>query len=314
MKEIRPSRIMTEETLANAIVVDLAIGGSTNAVLHLLTFAQELGIELCLDEFDRLSRRTPCICAVIPNGPYTVVDFHEAGGVPALMKELGDLLDLSCFTVSGKTLGENLEGARISNEKVITRRNNPVYKEGGLAVLRGNLAPRGAIARPTSFKKEMLRHEGPAKVFDCDEDALKAIYDKKVKKGDVVVIRYEGPRGAPGMREMMLSADALVGMELDKHIALITDGRFSGFNRGAAVGHISPEAMVGGPIAVIKNGDIIEIDIPKRCLNVHLTDEEIKSRLKSWRPPEPKVKRGVLTIYSRLVEQADKGATINTNI
>ena len=314
MKEIRPSRIMTEETLANAIVVDLAIGGSTNAVLHLLTFAQELGIELCLDEFDRLSRRTPCICAVIPNGPYTVVDFHEAGGVPALMKELGDLLDLSCFTVSGKTLGENLEGARISNEKVITRRNNPVYKEGGLAVLRGNLAPGGAIARPTSFKKEMLSHEGPAKVFDCDEDALKAIYDKKVKKGDVVVIRYEGPRGAPGMREMMLSADALVGMELDKHIALITDGRFSGFNRGAAIGHISPEAMVGGPIAVIKNGDIIEIDIPKRCLNVHLTDEEIKSRLRSWRPPEPKVKRGVLTIYSRLVEQADKGATINTNI
>ena len=313
-KEIRPSRIMTEETLANAIVVDLAIGGSTNAVLHLLTLAQELGIELCLDEFDRLSRRTPCICAVIPNGPYTVVDFHEAGGVPALMKELRDLLDLSCFTVSGKTLGENLEGARISNEKVITRRNDPVYKEGGLAVLRGNLAPGGAIARPTSFKKEMLRHEGPAKVFDCDEDALKAIYKKEVKRGDVVVIRYEGPRGAPGMREMMLSADALVGMELDKHIALITDGRFSGFNRGAAVGHISPEAMVGGPIAVIKNGDIIEIDIPKRCLNVHLTDEEIKSRLRSWRPSEPKVKRGVLTIYSRLVEQADKGATINTNI
>ncbi len=313
-KEIRPSHIMTKKALVNAIVVDLAIGGSTNAVLHLLTLAQELGIELSLDEFDRLSRRTPCICAVIPNGPYTVVDFHEAGGVPALMEELRDLLNLNCLTVNVKEIGENIQGARILNEKVIRRRDNPVYEEGGVAILKGNLAPEGAVARPTSFEKEMLRHRGPAKVFDGDEDALKAIYDKKVKKGDVIVVRYEGPKGAPGMREVMLSTDALVGMELDKYIALITDGRFSGFTRGAAIGHISPEAMVGGPIAIVKDGDIIDIDIPSRNLNVRLTEEEIKTRLRDWKPPEPKVKRGVLTIYSRLTEQAEKGATINTNI
>lgn len=313
-KRIKPSHIMTKEALVNAIVVDLAIGGSTNAVLHILTLAQELGIELSLDDFDRLSRRTPCICAVIPNGPYTVVDFHEAGGVPALMRELKGLLNLNCLTVNTKKLAENIQGARISNEKVIARRSNPVYKEGGLAILKGNLAPDGAVARPTSFKKEMLRHRGPAKVFDCDEDALNAIYNKKVRKGDVIVVRYEGPRGAPGMREVMLSTDALVGMELDKSIALITDGRFSGFTRGAAIGHISPEAMVGGPIAIIKDGDIIDIDIPNRSLNVRLTEEEIKTRLRNWKPPEPKVKRGVLTIYSRLTEQAERGATINTNI
>lgn len=313
-KRIKPSHIMTKEALVNAIVVDLAIGGSTNAVLHILTFAQELGIELSLDEFDRLSRRTPCICAVIPNGPYTIVDFHEAGGVPALMRELKDFLNLDCLTVNTKKLGENIQGARILNEKVIARRSNPVYKEGGLAILKGNLAPNGAVARPTSFKKEMLRHRGLAKVFDCDEDALNAIYNKKVGKGDVIVVRYEGPRGAPGMREVMLSTDALVGMELDKSIALITDGRFSGFTRGAAIGHISPEAMVGGPIAIIKDGDIIDIDIPNRSLNVRLTEEEIKTRLRNWKPPEPKVKRGVLTIYSRLTEQAERGATINTNI
>jgi len=313
-KGIRPSHIMTKEALVNAIVVDLAIGGSTNAVLHILTLAQELGIKLSLDEFDRLSRKTPCICAVIPNGPYTVVDFHEAGGVPALMKELKDLLNLNCLTVNAKEIGKNMQGARILNEKVIRRRDNPVYEEGGVAILKGNLAPNGAVARPTSFKKEMLRHRGPAKVFDGDEDALKAIYEKKVRKGDVIVVRYEGPRGAPGMREVMLSTDALVGMGLDKYIALITDGRFSGFTRGAAIGHISPEAMVGGPIAIVKDGDIIEIDIPNRSLNVRLTDEEIKTRLRGWKPPEPKVKRGVLTIYSQLAEQAEKGATINTNI
>lgn len=313
-KGIRPSHIMTKEALVNAIVVDLAIGGSTNAVLHILTLAQELGIELSLDEFDRLSRRTPCICAVIPNGPYTVVDFHEAGGVPALMRELKGLLDLDCRTVNTKKIGENIQGARILNEKVIRRKDNPVYEEGGVAILKGNLAPEGAVARPTSFKKEMLRHRGSAKVFDSDEDALKAIYDKKVKKGDVVVVRYEGPKGAPGMREVMLSTDALVGMGLDKSIALITDGRFSGFTRGAAIGHISPEAMVGGPIAIVKDGDIIDIDIPNRNLNVHLTEEEIKTRLRNWKSPEPKVKRGVLTIYSRLAEQAERGATINTNV
>ncbi|MEA1963927.1 MAG: dihydroxy-acid dehydratase [Candidatus Aerophobetes bacterium] len=313
-KGIRPSYIMSEEALVNAIVVDLAIGGSTNAVLHLLTLAQELNIVLSLDDFDQLSRRTPCICAVIPNGPYTVIDFHEAGGVPALMGELKELLNVNCITVNTKKIGENIKDGMILNEKVITRKDNPVYEEGGLAILKGNIAPQGAVARPTSFKKEMLKHRGPAKVFDGDEDALKAIYDKQVRKGDVIVVKYEGPKGAPGMREVMLSTDALVGMELDKSIALITDGRFSGFTRGAAIGHISPEAMVGGPVAIIKDGDIIDIDIPDRSLNVRLTEEEIKMRLRSWRPPEPKVKKGVLTIYSRLTEQGEKGAAINTNI
>lgn len=313
-KELTPSRIMTRQTLLNAIIVDLAIGGSTNAVLHLLTLARELGIELALEDFDRLSRKVPCICSVIPNGPHTVVDFYEAGGAPAVMNELEDLLELDCLTVNGTTLGDNISGKKSLNRKVISDIQHPFHETGGLVVLQGNLAPRGAIARPTSFKKEMLKHTGPAKVFDSDEDALKAIYDRQIQKGDVIVIRYEGPRGAPGMREMMLSTDALVGMGLDREIALITDGRFSGFTQGTAVGHIAPEAMAGGPIAVVQNGDIIEIDILKRSLAIRLTDDEIKKRLKRWKPPEPKVKKGVLTIYSRLVEQADGGATIDTRL
>lgn len=313
-KGIRPSNIMTRNALINAVVVDLAIGGSTNAVLHLLTLAQELGVELTLDEFDRLSRKTPCICAVIPNGPFTVVDFHEAGGVPALMEELKNFLNLDCLTVNAKRMKDNIKGARILNEKVITRKENPVYKEGGVAILKGNLAPQGSVTRPPSFRKEMLNHTGPAKVFNSDEDALNAIRTKKIKNGDVIVVRYEGPKGAPGMREVMLSTDALVGMGLDKSIALITDGRFSGFTQGAAIGHISPEAIAGGPVAIVKDGDIIDIDIPNRSLNVRLTEEEIRDRLRNWKAPEPKLKKGVLTIYSRLTEQAEKGASINTNI
>ena len=311
---LTPSRIMTRQALLNAIIVDLAIGGSTNALLHLLTFARELEIELALDDFDRLSRKVPCICSVIPNGPHTVVDFHEAGGAPAVMNELKELLHLDCLTVNGTTLGDNLIGKKSLNPKVISTVKHPFYETGGLAVLKGNLAPRGAIARPTSFKKEMLKHTGPAKVFDSDEDALKAIYDRNVQKGDVIVIRYEGPIGAPGMREMMLSTDALVGMGLDREIALITDGRFSGFTQGTAIGHIAPEAMIGGPIAVVQDGDVIEIDILNRSLTIRLTDDEIKERLKRWKAPEPKVKKGVLTIYSRLVGQADHGATIDTKI
>jgi dihydroxy-acid dehydratase len=313
-KGLIPSRIMTRQTLLNAIIVDLAIGGSTNAVLHLLTFARELGIELALEDFDRLSRKVPCICSVIPSGPHTVVDFHEAGGAPAVMNELKDLLDLNCLTVNGTTLGETIKGKKSLNRKVISDVQHPFHETGGLVVLKGNLAPAGAIARPTSFKKEMLKHTGPARVFDSDEDALQAIYDRRVQKGDVIVIRYEGPKGAPGMREMMLSTDALVGMGLDREIALITDGRFSGFTQGTAIGHIAPEAMAGGPIAVVRDGDIIEIDILKRSLSIRLTEEEIKTRLKGWKAPEPKVKKGVLTIYSRLVEQADGGATIDTRL
>ena len=313
-KDVTPSRIMTRNALLNAIVVDLAIGGSTNAVLHLLTFARELGTELALDDFDRLSRKVPCICSVIPNGPHTVVDFHEAGGVPAVINEIKDFLHLDCLTVNGTPLRENTAGKKSLNQGVISNIKNPFHETGGLAVLKGNLAPGSAIARPTSFKKVMLKHSGPAKVFDSDEDALKAIYDRRIQKGDVVVIRYEGPIGAPGMREMMLSTDALVGMGLDREIALITDGRFSGFTQGTAVGHIAPEAMAGGPIAVVRDGDIIEIDILDRSLTIRLTDDEIKKRLKRWKAPEPKIKKGVLTIYSRLAQQADGGATIDTRI
>ncbi|MBW2057624.1 MAG: dihydroxy-acid dehydratase [Deltaproteobacteria bacterium] len=311
---LSPSRIMTREALRNAIVVDLAIGGSTNAVLHLLTFARELGVELSLDDFDRLSRKTPCICAVIPNGPYTVVDLHEAGGARAVMGEVADLLDLGCLSVSGKRIGDNIKGATVRDRRVITGREAPVYGEGGLAVLKGNLAPRGCVTRPTSFPGEMLRHEGPARVFDSDEDAVKAIYDGRVNRGDVVVVRYEGPRGAPGMREVMLSTDALVGMGLSGSIVLVTDGRFSGFTQGAAIGHISPEAMAGGPLAIVRDGDIIEVDVVGRRLDIHLTEREIKTRLDGWRPPEAKVKKGVLTIYSRLAEQAEGGATIDTRL
>jgi dihydroxy-acid dehydratase len=313
-KGLTPSRIMTRPTLLNAIIVDLAIGGSTNAVLHLLTFARELGIELALEDFDRLSRKVPCICSVIPSGPHTVVDFHEAGGAPAVMNELKDLLDLDCLTVNGTTLGETIKGKKSLNREVISDVQHPFHETGGLVVLKGNLAPAGAIARPTSFKKEMLKHTGPARVFDSDEEALQAIYDRRVQRGDVIVIRYEGPKGAPGMREMMLSTDALVGMGLDREIALITDGRFSGFTQGTAIGHVAPEAMAGGPIAVVRDGDIIAIDILNRSLTIRLTDAEINTRLKVWKAPEPKVKKGVLTIYSRLVEQADGGATIDTRL
>ena len=312
--EITPARIMTKQALTNAIIVDLAIGGSTNAVLHLLTFARELGLELSLDEFDRLSREIPCICSVIPNGPHTVVDLHEAGGAPAVMNEVKEFLNLDCLTADGRRLGDNIKGKKAANRKVIAEIDKPFHATGGLAVLKGNLAIQGAIARPSSFEKEMLKHTGPAKVFDSDEDALKAIYDKIVQKGDVVVVRYEGPKGAPGMREVMLSTDALVGMGLDREIAVITDGRFSGFTQGTAVGHIAPEAMAGGPIAIIQDGDVIEIDIVKRRLHVRLSENEIAERLKRWKPPEPKVKKGVLTIYSRLAEQADGGATIDTGI
>ena len=311
---IKPSRVMTKAAITNAMLVDLAIGGSTNAVLHLLTFARELGIDLCLDEFDRLSRTTPCICSVIPNGPHTVVDFHEAGGVRAVMGEIRELLNLECLTVDATRIGDNIAGHRSLNKTVIGKIDDPFHAAGSLAVLKGNLAPAGAIARPSSFKREMLHHTGPARVFDSDEDALQAIYRSQVVAGDVIVVRYEGPKGAPGMREVMLSTDALVGMEMDDKIALITDGRFSGFTRGTAVGHVAPEAMAGGPLAVVRDGDIIDIDIPSRVLHVRLSEEEINARLRTWKPPQAKTSKGVLTIYSRLVNQADGGATIDTRV
>lgn len=313
-ENLKPSDIMTEKAFENAIRVDLAIGGSTNVVLHLPAIASELDLNVSLEAFDELSRKTPCICAVIPNGPYTVVDLDEAGGVPAIMKELSTMLNLDVLTVNGKTLGENIKGAEILNKNVIKPIESPVFKEGGLAVLRGNLAPNGAITRQSAIKESMLSIEGPARVFNSDEASYKAITSNKVRKGDIIVIRYEGPKGAPGMREVMLSTEALVGAGLDEHVALITDGRFSGFSRGPIIGHVSPEAMVGGPIAIVEDDDIIEIDVPRRRLNIKLSDKEIQRRLKNWKAPEAKVKRGFLTVYARLSEPAEKGAAIPTTL
>lgn len=309
----KPSDIMTEDSLRNATMVDIAIGGSTNAILHILAFANELGIDFNLEIFDEYSRKIPCICNVKPNGEYTVVDLHSAGGVPAIMRELKSFLYLDGLTVDGKTLRENLLSFREQvDRKVIYPLSRPLSKEGGLAILRGNLAPNGSIIRTTAMSKNMLKFRGPAKVFHGDREAYEALKENRIHKGDVIVVRYEGPKGAPGMKEVMLSCDALVALGLEESVALITDGRFSGFNRGPIIGHMSPEAMEGGPIGLLKDGDIIDINVPERKLNVDLTAEEMKKRYRSWSPPEPKTKSGILRIYAKLASPPEKGAAINT--
>lgn len=309
-EDIRPSRILDERALKNAIVVNAAIGGSTNAPLHIMSIGRELGIQIELDLFDEISSKTPLLASVIPNGPHTVVDFYEAGGVPALLKELGDLIDASALTVDGKTVGENIRLIRGSRGPAISSRDHPVQAEGGLAVLKGNIAPRGAIVRTSAIKKEMLVHRGPAKTFNSDQEAWQAIIEGRIQPGDVIVVRYEGPKGAPGMKEVMLSTDALYRIGLEGSVGLITDGRFSGFNRGPIVGHVSPEAMEGGVIAVIQDGDMIEINIPARRLQVELPEEEIRQRLANWRAPEPKTKSGFLALYAQMALPADQGAAM----
>jgi dihydroxy-acid dehydratase len=307
---LRPSDILDERALRNAIAVNAAIGGSTNAPLHIMSIGIELGIELDLGLFDDISRQTPLLASVVPNGPHTVIDFHRAGGVPALLKELGKLIDTNALTVDGSTVGSNLQGIRGSRGEAISSLDNPVQAEGGLAILRGNIAPRGAIVRTSAIRTEMLVHRGPARTFDSDQTAWAAIVEGKIRPGDVMVVRYEGPKGAPGMMEVMLSTDALYRMGLEGSVGLITDGRFSGFNRGPIVGHVSPEAMAGGIIAIIKDGDTIEMDIPRRVLNVELTEQEIARRLKEWRPPEPRTKTGFLALYAQLALPADQGAAM----
>lgn len=304
-------KIMDRRALRNAMVVDMAIGGSTNAVLHLLSFARELGIELSLDEFDTVSRQVPCLVSVIPNGRHTVDEFHFAGGVPLLLKRLGGLLELDALTVSGRTVGEEVASVRERPSQVIHPMDRPVFAEGGLAVLRGTLAPEGAIVRQSAMKREMLTHRGTARVFDSDPEGLEAISQKRIQPGDVMVIRYEGPKGAPGMKEVMLCTDALYGRGLDDKISLVTDGRFSGFNRGAIVGHISPEAQVGGPIAIVRDGDMIEINIPKRELNLLVPPDEVRRRLAEWRPKPPKITRGILALYAQTCEPAERGAAMH---
>lgn len=312
-EKIKPSDIIGENSLRNAAMVDIAIGGSTNAILHILTFANELAIGFDLEIFDQYSRKIPCICNVKPNGEYTVVDLHFAGGVPAIMRELKSFLHLDCLTVDGKTLKENLSNFKEKvDRKVIYSVNQPLNREGGLAILKGNLAPNGSIVRTTAVPKNMLRFRGPARVFDGDREAYEALRENRIHKGEIIVVRYEGPKGAPGMKEVMLACDALVALDLDKSVALITDGRFSGFNRGPIIGHISPEAMEGGPIALLKDGDTIDINIPERKLNVDLSMKEMERRYHNWSSPEPKVSSGILKIYAKLADPPEKGAAINT--
>jgi dihydroxy-acid dehydratase len=308
---LRPSQILTREAFENAVTVDMAFGGSTNTSLHLPAVAKEAGLDLPLDLFNGISGKTPHLCSMSPGGPHYLQDLHMAGGIPALMAELsqGGLIHRGALTVTGKTIGENIQGRPIRNSDVIRSIGSPYHATGGLAVLFGNLAPDGAVVKQSAVDDAMLKHEGPARVFDSEEEALKDILERKVQRGDVVVIRYEGPRGGPGMREMLAPTSAIVGIGRGQDVALLTDGRFSGGSRGAAIGHISPEAADGGPIAAVRNGDMIEIDIPGRRLNLLITDEELKKRLGAWTAPKRELK-GYLKRYARMVQSAGTGATL----
>jgi dihydroxy-acid dehydratase len=313
-KNVRPLDIITKESIINAIIVDLALGGSTNTALHLPAIAYEAGIEIDLDLFDSLSEKTPHLCNMSPAGPHHLQDLHEAGGVYAVMKELSKLglIHTDRQTVSGKTIGESIKDARIERAEVIRTVDNPYHRKGGIAVLKGNLAPDRAVVKRTAVDSSMWRHRGPARVFDSEETAEEAIFARKIKKGDIVVIRYEGPKGGPGMREMHIAMSAVVGMGLDKQVAMITDGRWSGASRGPAIGHISPEAAEGGPIAVVQDGDIIEIDIEKKSIRIDLPDSEISKRLLKWKPPKAKVKKGYLERYSKMAQSASRGAVFRS--
>ncbi len=309
-KNLTPSKILTEKAFENAVTVDMAFGGSTNTSLHLPAIARETGIKLSLKNFNKISEKTPHLCNMSPGGPYHIQDLHRAGGIPALMKELsrGGLIHQDALTVTGRSIGENIKGKKILDQEVIRSMESPYHSTGGLAVLFGNLAPEGAVVKQSAVDEAMLKHKGPARVFDSEEEAIKVILGRKVKKGEVVVIRYEGPKGGPGMREMLAPTSAIVGVGRDRDVALLTDGRFSGGSRGAAIGHISPEAAEGGPIAAVRNGDQIEIDIPGRKLNLLISKEEMRKRLSRWKPPRKNLK-GYLKRYAKLVSSANTGAT-----
>jgi dihydroxy-acid dehydratase len=308
--DLRPSQILTKKAFENAVTVDMAFGGSTNTSLHLPAIAREAGINLSLQTFNEISEKTPHLCNMSPGGPHHLQDLHEAGGIPALMAELsrGGLIHQDALTVTGESVGKNLMGKQARKAGVIRPIERPYHSTGGLAVLFGNLAPKGAVVKRSAVDDTMLKHRGPARVFDSEEAAIKVILDGKIEKGEVVVIRYEGPRGGPGMREMLAPTSAIVGIGRDLDVALLTDGRFSGGSRGAAIGHISPEAAEGGPIAAVQEGDQIEIDIPAKKLNVLISDEELKKRLSQWKPPKKELK-GYLKRYARLVQSAYTGAT-----
>ncbi|MEJ2100981.1 MAG: dihydroxy-acid dehydratase [Desulfobacterales bacterium] len=311
-KDLKPRDIMTQDAFHNAIAADMALGGSTNTALHLPAIAYYTGLDLTLRDFDRFTAQVPHLTSIAPAGPHHVVDLFYAGGIPAILAELqkAKLIKEEPQTVYGKSVGEMLAEikAGVKDYAVIRSIEKPVHATGGLAILTGNLAPDGAIVKQAAVAEEMLTHCGPARVFNSEEDAFEAIMDVKIKKGEVIVIRYEGPRGGPGMREMLSPTAALAGMEMDKQVALITDGRFSGASRGAAIGHISPEAAAGGPLAALQNGDMVEIDIPHKTLNVQLPDDQIHQRLAKLPQFEPKIKTGYLARYARLVSSADRGA------
>lgn len=311
-EDIRPRDIMTEAAFRNALTMDMALGCSTNSMLHLPAIAHEAGIDLNLDIANEISAVTPNLCHLAPAGPTYMEDLNEAGGVYAVMKEISkkNLLNLDCITVTGKTVGENIQDAENKNEEVIRPIDNPYSETGGIAILRGNLAPDSGIVKRSAVAAEMLKHEGPARVFDGEEEAIAAIKGGRIVAGDVVVIRYEGPKGGPGMREMLNPTSAIAGMGLGASVALITDGRFSGASRGASIGHCSPEAFVGGPIALVEEGDIISIDIDNHRLEMKVSDEELKRRRAKWKQPEPKVTTGYLARYASMVTSADKGAIL----
>jgi dihydroxy-acid dehydratase len=308
-EDMAPKKIMTKNAFINAIRVDMAIGGSSNTALHLPAISHELGIELSLDDFEILSRETPHITSLRPSGEFFMEDLEYAGGIPGVLNSLKDKL-LGSETVNGKNIRDIARDGVIFDPNVIRSLNNAFHREGGIAVLKGNIAPDGCVVKQTAVSDKAQRITGSAKVFNCEEDAMKAIMDKKIKSGDVVVIRYEGPKGGPGMREMLSPTSALTGMGLSDSVALITDGRFSGGTQGPCIGHISPEAMEGGPIALVKDGDIIEIDIPARKINVKLSDAELSKRRSQWRAPEPKAKTGWLARYARYVTSANTGAVL----
>ena len=311
-RNIRPRDIMTKEAILNALTVDMALGCSTNSMLHLPAIAHEVGFDFDIAFANPISEKTPNLCHLAPAGHTYMEDFNEAGGVYAVMNELleAGLLNPDCMTVTGKTIGENVKGCVNKNPEVIRPIDNPYSKTGGLAVLKGNLAPDGGVVKRSAVAEEMMVHEGPARVFDCEEDAIAAIKGGSIVDGDVVVIRYEGPKGGPGMREMLNPTSAIAGMGLGSTVALITDGRFSGASRGASIGHVSPEAAVGGPIALVEEGDIISINIPEMKLDIKVSDEEMAARRAKWQPRQPKVTTGYLARYASMVTSGNRGAIL----